>query len=68
MSNMLILQPADRIPAKIMAVPGLRAVLILRVAEDLEYEEIAKVLKIPIGTVRSRLARARSRIRRLMTE
>ena len=48
--------------------PGLRAVLILRVAEDLEYEEIAKVLKIPIGTVRSRLARARSRIRRLMTE
>ncbi len=48
--------------------PGLRTVLILRVAEDLEYEEIAKVLKIPIGTVRSRLARARSRIRRLMTE
>lgn len=48
--------------------PGLRAVLILRVAEDLEYEEIAKVLDIPIGTVRSRLARARSRIRRLMTE
>ncbi len=48
--------------------PGLRAVLVLRVAEDLEYEEIAKMLRIPIGTVRSRLARARSRIRRLLME
>lgn len=46
--------------------PDQRAVLILRVAEGLEYEEIATALEIPIGTVRSRLARARSRIRRLM--
>jgi RNA polymerase sigma-70 factor (ECF subfamily) len=48
--------------------PGLRSVLVLRVSEGLEYEAIGKALGIPIGTVRSRLARARSQIRRLMTE
>ncbi len=48
--------------------PRLRAVLVLRVSEELEYDEIARTLGIPIGTVRSRLARARSRIRRLLTE
>ncbi len=46
--------------------PGFRAVLVLRVAEGLEYEEIAVSLGIPIGTVRSRLARARRRIRELL--
>ena len=46
--------------------PDFRAVLVLRVAEGLEYEEIAETLGIPVGTVRSRLARARSRIRDLM--
>jgi RNA polymerase sigma-70 factor (ECF subfamily) len=46
--------------------PDFRVVLVLRVAEGLEYEEIAAALGLPIGTVRSRLARARSRIRELM--
>ncbi len=46
--------------------PDFRAVLVLRAAEGLEYEEIATALGISIGTVRSRLARARSRIRELM--
>lgn len=36
-----------------------RSVLVLREVEDLSYEQIASVLKCPIGTVRSRLARAR---------
>lgn len=46
--------------------PDFRVVLVLRVAEGLEYAEIAAALNLPIGTVRSRLARARSRIRELM--
>ena len=37
-----------------------REVLLLREVEDLSYEEIARVLDCPLGTVRSRLARARA--------
>jgi DNA-directed RNA polymerase specialized sigma24 family protein len=37
-----------------------REVLILREIEDMDYTEIAAALKVPVGTVRSRLARARS--------
>jgi RNA polymerase sigma-70 factor (ECF subfamily) len=39
--------------------PDYRAVLILREMEDLSYREIAQIVAIPIGTVMSRLARAR---------
>lgn len=40
-----------------------RDVLLLHAWEELSYEEIAVVLDIPLGTVRSRLARARSHLR-----
>jgi len=39
-----------------------RSVLLLRDWEDLSYAEIAEVLAIPVGTVRSRLHQARSRL------
>lgn len=40
-----------------------RVVIWLRDAEDLSYAEIAEVLDLPIGTVRSRLARARAALK-----
>lgn len=40
-----------------------RAVLLLVALEELSYEQTAKALDIPVGTVMSRLARARERLR-----
>jgi RNA polymerase sigma-70 factor, ECF subfamily len=40
-----------------------RAVLVLREIEEMRYREIAEITSLPIGTVMSRLARARSALR-----
>jgi len=45
-----------------------REVLLLVALEDLSYAEVAGMLGIPVGTVMSRLARGRERLRRLMEE
>ena len=44
--------------------PPMRAALVLREVEGMEYSEIAVVLQIPVGTVRSRLNTAREQFRR----
>ena len=43
-----------------------RAVVILRDIEGMDYAQIAKVLDIELGTVRSRLSRARSKLREIL--
>lgn len=43
-----------------------REVLVLRELEELEYREIATVIDVPMGTVMSRLARARKRLAALL--
>jgi RNA polymerase sigma-70 factor (ECF subfamily) len=45
-----------------------REIILLREYEELTYREIAKVLACPAGTVMSRLARARRRVRTLLSE
>ena len=47
--------------------PPMRAALVLREMEGLEYDEIAQTLGIPVGTVRSRLNTARTQFRALWT-
>jgi len=46
--------------------PELRETVILRDLEELEYREIAAVLKVPEGTVKSRLNRGRAELARLL--
>jgi RNA polymerase sigma-70 factor (ECF subfamily) len=46
--------------------PGERDVLLLVAWAELEYAEVAEALGIPVGTVRSRLNRARGRVRELL--
>lgn len=43
-----------------------RSVLLLVGVEDLSYEQAAQVLDVPLGTVMSRLSRARGRLRAFM--
>jgi RNA polymerase sigma-70 factor (ECF subfamily) len=68
--------PLDRLEAKDRASEVRRALeqldanrrwaLLLREVEEMSYEEISTVTGVPIGTVRSRLARAREDLRRIL--
>ena len=46
--------------------PELREALILRDLQDMDYREIATVLKVPEGTVKSRINRGRAELARLL--
>jgi RNA polymerase sigma-70 factor (ECF subfamily) len=59
-------------PALAEALDGVRAddrdTLLLMAWNDLTYHEVAEALDIPVGTVRSRISRARGRLRRSLAE
>jgi len=56
-------QTVDTVRAAIEQLPAdFREVIVLRELEGLSYKEIAAVIGIPMGTVMSRLARARERL------
>ena len=48
--------------------PEHRAVIVMKDIDDMKYEAIAEILKVPIGTVRSRLHRARLELRELLEQ
>ena len=45
-----------------------RAVIVMRDINGLEYEEIAKILNVSLGTVKSRISRARYALRKILEE
>ena len=66
----LALRNADRVRINLAlaALPiAFREVLVLRELEDLAYKDIARIVDIPIGTVMSRLARARGLMREALS-
>jgi len=60
----LVLRDLDRSIARLP--DEQRAVLLLVALEEMSYEEVARSLGIPIGTVMSRLSRARDKLRAMM--
>lgn len=56
----MVLEALDRLTAE------QRTVLVLREFQELPYEEIAQILDIPLGTVKSRISAARTRLRELL--
>ncbi len=61
------LQLRARVQAALKQIsPELREAVILRDLEDLDYKEIAQVLRIPEGTVKSRISRGRGELARLL--
>jgi len=46
--------------------PVFRAALVLREIEDMSYDEIADILEVSLGTVKSRIMRGREALRRYL--
>jgi RNA polymerase sigma-70 factor (ECF subfamily) len=53
----MVLQALDSLDAET------RAILVLRDLQDLDYQQLAEVFQVPVGTVKSRLFRARAALR-----
>lgn len=62
MKGAIIQREIDNLP------PKFREVIILRDIQDLSYEEISEIIKAPVGTVKSRINRARLRLQKRLEE
>ena len=60
-SRETLAQALDRLP------PEFREVIVLREIEGLSYKEISEVADVPVGTVMSRLSRARKRLQEALS-
>ena len=58
----LVHRALDLLPARF------REVLVLRELEELSYDDISRIVRVPVGTVMSRLSRARARLERALRE
>lgn len=66
-SSMLQQDARETITAALDQLPAeFREVIILREVEGLSYQEISEVAGVPVGTVMSRLSRARNRLQRIL--
>jgi RNA polymerase sigma-70 factor (ECF subfamily) len=63
---MAALELRDLEPAIGKLAPEQRQVILLVGLEGMQYDEVALILGVPVGTVRSRLSRGRDQLRRLM--
>jgi RNA polymerase sigma-70 factor (ECF subfamily) len=63
-SDALLVRDLDRAITRLPAEQ--RAVLLLVTLEEMSYDQVARTLGIPIGTVMSRLSRAREKLRTMM--
>lgn len=61
-ARQLLLGLVDELPE------SLREVLVLNSFEELSYQEIARILRIPLGTVSSRLSTARAKLRKKLEQ
>ena len=58
-----------RVQAALRRLPqSLREVVVLREFEELSYQEISEVVAVPVGTVMSRLSRARAQLKTLLID
>ena len=48
--------------------PEMRQMIVLRDVEGRSYEDVAAILEMPLGTVKSRISRAREKLSRILTE
>jgi RNA polymerase sigma-70 factor (ECF subfamily) len=68
LEGVLEAEAASHLQAALARLPAeQRAVFVLRAVEDLSYREIAESLGLPVGTVMSRLARAREKLREALS-